>query len=156
MASTSTDNTAVGARAAARRDGDDDLSPTTPPDARQLLLARRDDLHREIDDGNRRRAGEDRFEALAGEAPDTGDIAVATEQSDLRNAQVSRDAAELRAVQAALGRIDDGTYGWCARCGQPIDAARLLANPAAERCVPCQTKLERTYAGAGAPVPRTL
>ncbi len=35
-------------------------------------------------------------------------------------------------VIAALHRIEQGTYGICKKCGKPIDAARLEANPAAE------------------------
>ena len=46
-------------------------------------------------------------------------------------------ADELRQFDAALARLDDGTYGICARCGKPIPAARLEVRPFAELCVPC-------------------
>lgn len=45
--------------------------------------------------------------------------------------------AELRAIDAALARIDDGSYGDCARCGNPIAAARLRALPATAVCAAC-------------------
>ena len=41
----------------------------------------------------------------------------------------------LQAVDAALHRMDDGTYGLCERCGNPIAPARLEAMPSATRCI---------------------
>ena len=44
---------------------------------------------------------------------------------------------EVRHIRETLERIDGGTYGVCARCGQPIGAARLTAIPTAVTCVRC-------------------
>ena len=41
----------------------------------------------------------------------------------------------LDAVDAALGRMEAGTYGLCERCHQPIAPARLEAMPSATRCI---------------------
>lgn len=41
----------------------------------------------------------------------------------------------LEEIRAALGRIEDGTYGVCATCGKPIATERLEAVPYAARCV---------------------
>ena len=49
---------------------------------------------------------------------------------------------EMEAIQAALARIDAGTYGLCDTCGETISAARLTAMPTARRCVACQERLE--------------
>lgn len=53
-------------------------------------------------------------------------------------------AGELRdtldEVEAALGRLADGTYGLCERCGQRISPARLEAMPAARLCIACASK----------------
>ena len=46
----------------------------------------------------------------------------------------------IEQVDAALGRLDAGTYGACVTCGQPIDPARLEALPAASHCIDCQRK----------------
>ncbi len=46
----------------------------------------------------------------------------------------------IEAVDAALARLDAGTYGICVSCGQPIGAARLDALPAAAHCIDCQKK----------------
>ncbi len=49
---------------------------------------------------------------------------------------------EMAAIQAALARIDAGTYGLCDTCGEPISTARLTTMPMARRCVACQERLE--------------
>jgi RNA polymerase-binding protein DksA len=46
-------------------------------------------------------------------------------------------------IDAALVRIDDGTYGICARCGKPIGAERLDARPWATLCLEDKRKEER-------------
>jgi RNA polymerase-binding transcription factor DksA len=46
--------------------------------------------------------------------------------------------AELAAVDAALARLDAGTYGRCTKCGEPISAARLDARPASAECMGCK------------------
>ena len=43
----------------------------------------------------------------------------------------------------ALERLEDGTYGQCESCGNPIGKLRLQAYPRATLCVPCKTKQER-------------
>lgn len=48
---------------------------------------------------------------------------------------------DLRQVEDALQRLNDGSYGKCARCDEQISAARLDALPYAELCIQCQ-KLE--------------
>jgi DnaK suppressor protein len=45
----------------------------------------------------------------------------------------------IDALDRAVARIDDGTYGTCDRCGGPIGAERLAARPAAETCISCAT-----------------
>jgi RNA polymerase-binding protein DksA len=91
---------------------------------------------------------EDRQEGLAGPAGDPGDESVASLISDLDQADTSRDISELRMLEAARQRIADGRYGICTRCGLEIGYARLRANPAAERCIACQTQFEKTHAGS--------
>ena len=126
----------------------------TQEEMRQQLLAARERLVREIAEGAAQRQSENTYPAHAGDVPDTGDSSVATEQADLRNAQMGRDVGELRQVDTALARIQEGTYGFCVDCGQEIPRARLQANPSAERCILCQSARERQYADTG-PVPVT-
>ncbi len=49
----------------------------------------------------------------------------------------------LEQVESALQRLDNGTYGFCLRCGKPIDARRLEALPSAEYDLECQEIIER-------------
>lgn len=52
-------------------------------------------------------------------------------------------ASELQQVNDALSRMDAGTYGTCANCGEAIPAARLEVRPFAAHCVTCAAKLGR-------------
>ena len=64
---------------------------------------------------------------------------------DVGLAEIDRDLDELRAIDAALLRVADGSYGVCAACDRPIDVKRLNLTPQALRCIDCQTIFERTH-----------
>jgi RNA polymerase-binding protein DksA len=49
----------------------------------------------------------------------------------------------LKAINDALQRIEDGTFGTCGRCGNPIAEDRLEAIPYANRCIDCKRLEER-------------
>ena len=49
----------------------------------------------------------------------------------------------LAAIDAALERIDAGTYGTCVTCGKPIGDDRLEAIPYAAQCIECRSREER-------------
>ena len=57
----------------------------------------------------------------------------------------------IEEIDDALGRIEDGTYGQCARCGKPIDEQRLKAMPSAKYDAECQTEIERSQGIKGMP-----
>ncbi len=50
--------------------------------------------------------------------------------------------ARLRQVIAALGRLENGSYGRCIACGDPIEAERLVALPETPRCITCALDAE--------------
>jgi DnaK suppressor protein len=54
-----------------------------------------------------------------------------------------RASQQLEVVEAALARLDDGSYGTCLRCGRPIAPERLDALPWAAHCIECQTIVDR-------------
>jgi DnaK suppressor protein len=66
--------------------------------------------------------------------------AAASQVFDQNRAQALRERAQrdLAQVDAALARLDKGTYGLCAACGRPIDADRLEALPWALYDLECQ------------------
>jgi DnaK suppressor protein len=79
------------------------------------------------------------------------DWAQADAERDLAFALEEREAAELVAIDEALKRVADGSFGLCVDCGTAIATARLHANPTAMRCVDCQGKLEKSRGGVSAP-----
>lgn len=81
--------------------------------------------------------------ALRNRLEDTDDWAVADAMAGFDIAMVSRDVAEIGEVERALKRIDEGSYGRCIDCDEPIPPARLHAYPAAARCIRCQEAVER-------------
>jgi len=54
-----------------------------------------------------------------------------------------RERNMLNKVNDALFRIDDGDYGYCEECGEPIGVPRLRARPVAELCIECKEEEER-------------
>jgi DnaK suppressor protein len=55
----------------------------------------------------------------------------------MAKAAEARRAQEIRRIDAALQRVEDGEYGWCAECGEAIEDRRLDLDPAAPRCAAC-------------------
>ena len=67
----------------------------------------------------------------------------ALQQQAMAKAQDARRAAELRRIDAALQRIEDGDYGWCEECGEAIAEQRLKIDLTARLCAPCADRLKR-------------
>lgn len=65
------------------------------------------------------------------------------EEASVDRAEIGRDVLELKEVQNARVRIQEGGYGQCSDCGVDIAYERLQAQPAAQRCTACQTQFER-------------
>ncbi len=110
------------------------LSETTLSDLRASLEQERSDL--------RARLGE--MGLLSG-----GDLAF--DQNFADSSQVTAERGEVEAlagnlresltdVEAALVKLDNGTFGACESCGQPISPARLEAKPAARLCMDCASR----------------
>ena len=77
-----------------------------------------------------------------------GDQHLADHASEMFDREVDESLEEnaeaiVQEIDAALGRIDDGTYGTCLRCGNPIPEERLLAVSYAVLCVTCKRDEER-------------
>jgi RNA polymerase-binding protein DksA len=80
------------------------------------------------------------------EVADRKDDAGEAATSDIAAAEEERDVEEMEDVVAALHRLDQGTYGDCLACGEPIPLQRLLVQPAASRCAACQAASEKPAA----------
>jgi len=68
---------------------------------------------------------------------DSAEQAQERENDEVVDAIGNETAQSIRVIQAALNRIEDGTYGVCDSCGKEISEARLAAVPEATRCVDC-------------------
>ena len=97
------------------------------------------------------RSGEIHYIDLAGGVHDPGDESMADLLSDLSAESVHRQINELRDIEQALRRIREGEYGECVECGAEIGFQRLLACPTATRCIACQTRQEKMFAGSSRP-----
>ncbi len=72
-----------------------------------------------------------------------GDVATATFDREMASTLEENSTHVLGEIDAALVRIEEGTYGVCERCGQPIGEERLDALPWAKLCIDDKRKQER-------------
>jgi DnaK suppressor protein len=106
---------------------------------RDMLIFRRSELRAEVHAAQQARLAQAESPT---ELKDHKEEAESFREEMTDDAQQARDEAELHQVEAALARLDAGRYGDCADCGDPIPLARLLAQPAANRCAKCQADRE--------------
>ena len=112
---------------------------------KKAMLERQRLLTEEVSAQRAQAAEEGNDDAMGGPG-DAGDESVVRMVTDMHLQEAGRDLEELRAIDGALTRIADGTYGRCAECGTEIEYARLEAQPTALRCVECQGQFEKTHA----------
>ena len=99
--------------------------------ARSLLIAERDEVQGLLKDAEA--AGqEDRVAEVDSEAGDIADAAQPLTAEGMDDAIAESLRSRLDAIERALQRLDDGTYGRSVRSGEPIPDERLEADPAAE------------------------
>ena len=72
-----------------------------------------------------------------------GDSAAVTFDREMDYSLEGNSGHVLAAIDSALKRIDEGTFGTCARCGQPVAEERLEAMPYATKCIDCKRREER-------------
>ncbi len=102
--------------------------------ARSLLIAERDEVRNLLNDAES--AGQDDRQAeVDTEAEDDADAALGLTEEGEDDAITESLRDRLAAIDRALHRLDEGTYGRSVRSGQPIPDERLEADPAAELTV---------------------
>lgn len=108
---------------------------------RQLLIARRQEIQHQIDDLLAQHRA-DQIQLREESVADTEDLST---RDSVSHQQLSilevRNHMRLQ-VEAALQRLDEGTYGYCEDCLKPISEERLKAMPFARRCIDCQRHAE--------------
>lgn len=107
---------------------------------RQRAVQLRDEIRAGLE-----RSGEESHVRISEQARDLEDDSFADLIVDVNLSDVRRDMQELRAIDRAMQRLSDGTYGSCIDCGRVIPLRRLQVQPTAERDIDCQTVFERTH-----------
>ena len=77
------------------------------------------------------------------EGGDVCDIASSDRERELRLRLSEREREKLRAIEDALERIEDGSFGICEECECKIPGGRLKIMPFATVCVECKSKSEK-------------
>jgi len=114
----------------------------------EILRKSLDDRARQLRDEIRQtliKSDSEQYRQIAAEVHDLEDDSFADLMVDVNLAEIDRDLDELRAVDAAIQHIADGSYGTCEECGLKIEFDRLEAAPFATRCYQCQSLHERTH-----------
>jgi DnaK suppressor protein len=88
-----------------------------------------------------------RSEIVIQQSPDSLDQTQFTAERDLTVSLLNHESDMYRRVKGALQRLDDGAYGVCLACEEPISAKRLQAVPWAELCLDCQWRADQAAAG---------
>src|SRR5262245_38143878 len=88
---------------------------------------------------------------LADTAYDAGDEAVASMLEEFSHTLLERYVRELRQIDTARRRLTEGEIDECVDCGGDIGYKRLHVHPVATRCIHCQTRYEKMYAGETSP-----
>ncbi|MBV9305225.1 MAG: TraR/DksA C4-type zinc finger protein [Acidobacteriaceae bacterium] len=97
---------------------------------RRRLLARQAELEQGTN-----RFGQDALQSGSAEVQDEMDQVISSEAKTASMELSSRQFLALQDVQAALGRLEAGTYGKCVVCGRSIEPARLRAIPETPFCI---------------------
>lgn len=112
---------------------------------KQALIKRREAIVREAKDEIAKYiSGENR--QLVDTALDDGDWAVVDISEDINLRRLAAHRKALHDIDEALRKIEEGSYGICEECGEPIGEKRLSVLPAATLCVICQGDKERLEA----------
>jgi DnaK suppressor protein len=91
---------------------------------------------------------QDQSEEKESSPGDEMDVARASAAVDTHANLIDRAESRLRLIDEALARVENGTYGVCADCGDEIGLERLKILPFAVRCVDCESKRSRGEGGS--------
>ena len=107
----------------------DELKKMLEDRRRELLNSVHEKIRDARADGNKER-----------DVLDQGESSEVDIQEDIEFALIQMKSETLNKVDAALRRLDEGTYGVCRDCGEPISEARLTAIPWTRSCISCKEK----------------
>ena len=105
---------------------------------KKLLTEQRDELL-----GNARRALSGDIHVDPDDFPDEMDTASSEVNLQFTGRLREREQGLISKIEAALEKIEDGSFGECRLCGEDIGVARLKARPVAELCIECKSEQEQ-------------
>ena len=108
---------------------------------RKLLLKHKQELVQDINH-LANEAGDSESKDVSGHVLHMADVASDMYDKEFSMGLAAKDRLILQRIEAALKRIDEGTYGFCLGTGKAIKAQRLEAIPYAEYCLKYQEELE--------------
>jgi len=117
------------------------MAPSRYSELKQMLEERRREIQAEVQ-------GKMRDVRAAGEIGKLNDVVDAVEsseadiQEDIEFALIQMKSETLNKINDALGRLEQGDYGYCFDCGEEIAEKRLRALPFAVRCKDCEEARE--------------
>jgi len=115
--------------------------PPSEAELRQMLLARQEELLATIRHG-RDSLQEGAVELAEATLGDLADRPVLTPEAEIGYEVVDHRAHLLAQIEVALEKLEEGSYGRCEMCDEPISPGRLGALPCAIRCTRCQEAWE--------------
>ena len=107
------------------------------------LVERRDELQAEYDQTLTEITELQRERLTDSAGDDQADTGTKTFEREQEITLANNLLERINQVERALERLDEGSYGWCERCGNAIPVERLAAFPSATLCVSCKQLEER-------------
>ncbi len=124
------------------KEGEDSWTKTELKEVLDELHTQREHSHDIIEKQESELTGLMR-DAGDGAGHDQADMGATSFERDHELTVLSNERDKLAQIDRALARIDDGTYGVCESCGNPIGKMRLMAFPRATLCLTCKQREER-------------
>jgi DnaK suppressor protein len=106
---------------------------------KDILLSRKEQIEKNLSD-----VKVEISELQEQELGDEGDMAAASSDSLVESAIISQQQKELKEIEKALIKIENGEYGICEMCEDPIGFQRLKVKPHAVYCIDCREIVEKS------------
>ena len=123
-------------------DGEDPWTRSELNEVVKELKEHRDRLAAIVGESEQELAGLMR-DAGDGAGHDQADVGATSFERDHELTVLARERETLAQIERALAHIDDGSYGVCDSCGNPVGKNRLMAVPHATLCMSCKQREER-------------
>lgn len=118
------------------------LSPEKLAEVRERLLDRKKRLWLEVKEQLKNTIG-DSYQEMLSTARDEEDQAAVSLLAETYLTLLGPKRQELEAIEEALQRLENGSYGECEACGQPIEPRRLEVMPETPFCRACMSQKEK-------------